>query len=263
MTEAPDCAELERTHALADGELTGDAADAARDHLATCAGCQAELADVLQLDAAVAERRPAAVISLAWYRRRKLQVAAVAVAAAAAVAVCVALPRSGAPVAPAVAVALAPRRMTEARLAWPGAAGYRVYDVPRAGDVPHESIALTALADLEQRGDVHGVGVLALLSGERRQAASYLERAGDSPDVLADRAALALADGQPERALALADGALAKQPGHGAALWNRALALRGLGRSRDSAEAFRAVGRLGEPGWAEEAARRAAAVDRE
>ncbi|HEX7840657.1 MAG TPA: zf-HC2 domain-containing protein, partial [Kofleriaceae bacterium] len=137
MTQAPECAELERTHALADGELTGEAAAAARDHLATCASCQAELADVLQLDAAIADRRPAAVvISLAWYRRRKLQVAAVALAAAAAVAVYFALPHSGVP---AVAVALAPRRMTEARLAWPGAAGYRVYDVPRAGDVPHES----------------------------------------------------------------------------------------------------------------------------
>lgn len=260
MTQAPDCAGLERTHALADGELTGDAADAARDHLATCAACQAELADVLQLDAAVAARPPAPVISLAWYRRRKLQVAAAALAAAAAVAVYVALPRSGAP---AVAVALAPRRAIEARLAWPGAAGYRAYDVPRAGEPPHESIALTALAELEHRGDVHGVGVLELLSGDRRQAAGYLERAGDSADVLADRAALALADGQPERALALADRALARQPGHGAALWNRALALRDLGRARDAAEAFRAVAKLGEPGWAEEASRRAAAADRE
>ncbi|HEX8111844.1 MAG TPA: zf-HC2 domain-containing protein, partial [Kofleriaceae bacterium] len=62
---ADDCPEIERTHALADGELTGDAADAARDHLATCAVCQSELADVLLLDAAVrAAGHRAPVISL-------------------------------------------------------------------------------------------------------------------------------------------------------------------------------------------------------
>ena len=265
-----DCPEIERTHALADGELTGVAADAARDHLAICAACQAELADVLQLDAAVAAAgHRAPVIALAWYRQRRLQVAAVAVAAAAAVVVYLALPPrhpGGAPGAEAGAeneIALAPRRVTEARLAWPGAAAYRSYDVPRAGDAPHEAIDLMAIAQLDRRGDRHGVGVLELLNGERRQAASYLERAGDSPDVMVDRAALALADRQPERALALADAALAGRPGHPAALWNRGLALRDLGLSRSSAAAFREVARLGEPGWAEEARQRASTVDRE
>jgi hypothetical protein len=265
-----DCPEIERTHALADGELIGDAADAARDHLATCAACRAELADVLQLDAAVAAAgHRAPVIDLAWYRQRRLQVAAAAVAAAAAVVVYLALP-SRHPGAPAgaedgieVALALAPHRVTEARMAWPGAAPYRSYDVPRAGEAPHEAIDLMAIARLDRRGDRHGVGVLELLNGERRQAASYLERAGDSPDVMADRAALALADHQPERALALADAALARRAGHPAALWNRALALRDLGLSRSSAAVFREVARLGEPGWAEEARQRASTVDRE
>src|SRR5215813_5982193 len=133
------CAEIERTHALADGELTGAAADAARDHLATCAACQAELAEVLQLDAAVAAAgHRAPVISLAWYRQRRLQVAAAAVAAAAAVVVYLALPprHPGAPAEAGgeIALALAPHRVTEARLAWPGAAAYRSYDVPRAGE---------------------------------------------------------------------------------------------------------------------------------
>ena len=261
MTAAHDCAELEHTHALADGELTGIAADAARDHLASCAVCQAELSDVLQLEAVVAGRG-AQVISLAWYRQRKLQVAAAAVAAAAAVVVYISLPPPRAPVEPGVAVALAADRMTEARLAWPGAASYRAYNVLRAAEAPHERIDLMAIAQLDKRGDVHGVGVLELLNGERRQAAGYLERAGDSPDVLADRAALALADHQPERALALADAALAGRAGHPAALWNRALALRDLGLSRSSAVAFREVGKLGEPGWAEEARQRASTVDR-
>jgi hypothetical protein len=263
---ANDCPEIERTHALADGELTGDTADAARDHLATCAMCRAELADALQLDAAVAAAgRRAPVISLAWYQQRRLQVAAAAMAAAAAVVVYLALPRgAGLPAGTAdpVALALAPRRVIEARLAWPGAAAYRSYDVPRAGDAPHEAVDLMAIAQLDKRGDHHGVGVLELLNGERRQAASYLERAGESPDVQADRAALALADHQPERALALADAALAGRAGHPAALWNRALALRDLGLSRSSAVAFREVGKLGEPGWAEEARQRASTVDR-
>jgi CHAT domain-containing protein/putative zinc finger protein len=270
MTEPAGCMHLERTHAFADGELSGGDADDARDHLATCAACQAELADALQLDAAVGDRlaavarRDAGVISLAWYRRRSVQLATAAVAAAAAVVIYVALPRPVTPPAPeavAVAVVLAPRRVIEARLAWPGAAAYRAYDVPRAGEPPHEAIALMSIAELDQRGDAHGVGVLELLNGERRQAAGYLARAGDGADVISDRAALALGDNQPDRALSLADAALATDARHGAALWNRALALRDLGLSRAAAAAFREVARRGEPGWAAEAQHRAAALD--
>jgi hypothetical protein len=256
VTAPRDCTYLERTHAFADGELAGAAADAARDHLATCDACQAELTEVLQLDAAVADRRAVGVISLAWYRRRPLQLAGAALAVAASVTIYRSLPRDGGPGAPQVAVALAPRRVVEARLAWSGATDYRVYDVPRAGDSPHETIAMRTLADLEARGDLHGVGALALLNGERRRAAEYLARAGDSAGVLSDRAALALADHQPDVALAHADAALARDPGHGPALWNRE-----LGLARASAAAFREVARRGEPGWAGEARQRASALD--
>ncbi|HET9619881.1 MAG TPA: zf-HC2 domain-containing protein, partial [Kofleriaceae bacterium] len=273
---APACAHLERTYAFADGELAGDTAEAARDHLATCAVCQAELAELLQLDAAVAERavaeahRQAGVTSLAWYRRRSAHLATAALAAAAAVVVIVAL-RSNRETGvgpgplgtgPAVTVALAPHRLIEARVAWPGAAAHRPYDPPRASEPPHEAIALMAIAQVDQRGDAHGVGVLELLNGERRQAATYLERAGgDRPELLADRAALALADHQPERALSLSDAALAVAPALGAAQWNRALALRDLGLSRTAAAAFRSVASLGEPGWADEATARAKSLD--
>jgi cellulose synthase operon protein C len=308
MTQAEECAHLERTHALADGELTGADADDAREHLATCAACQAELAEVLQLDAAVAPRaaahrmvaehpstqhpaaehvvtehadvkppaaeRPAAehvaaerqaqVVSLAWYRQRRVQVTAIALLAAACVVIFIALPNRGASIGPGpVAIALAPRRAVEARLSWSGAAAYRTYDVPRAGEPPHESIALTSLAELETRGDHQGVGVLALLNGDLRQAAAQLERAGDSAEVLSDRAALALAQHQPEHALALADAALTKAASHGAALWNRALALHTLGLSRAAAAAFRDVAARGEPGWTDEAQQRSAALDAE
>jgi cellulose synthase operon protein C len=294
MTAPHECEQLERVHAFADGELSGTDADELRDHLATCAACQAELAELLQLDAAVtamaagiavtgaasgADAAAASgadalaaslaapvppVISLAWYRQRRVQLAAVAFAAAASVAIYVALPGAGTPVGPVpVAIALAPRRVVEARLAWREAAAYRAYDVPRAGEAPHEAIALQALADLAQRGDDHGVGVLALLNGDRGQAAAHLARAGDSADVLSDRAALALADHLPARALALADAALGRDAGHAAARWNRALALRDLGLSRAAAAAFREVATRGEPGWADEAGRRAAALDTE
>jgi cellulose synthase operon protein C len=261
----PGCDQRARTQAFADGELTGTAADAARDHLATCDACQAELAEILQLDAIVADHEPLvgrAVVSLAWYRRRRVQLAGLAVAAAAGVAIYLAIP-DRAIVPQVAAVVLAPRRAVEARLAWPGAAGYRAYDVPRAGEPPHEAIDLMAIARLDQQRDAHGVGVLELLNGERRQAQTYLERAGDSADVLADRAALALGDHHPEQALALADAALAKAAAHGPALWNRALALRDLGLARAAAAGFRAVAALAEPGWSAEAQRRAAALDAE
>ncbi|HUJ58557.1 MAG TPA: CHAT domain-containing protein [Kofleriaceae bacterium] len=262
-----DCARQPDVHALADGELAGLAAEAARDHVASCATCQAELADVLQLAALPAARLARvepAIIPLAWYRRRAPQLAlATAIVAAAACALLVLGRRAPEPAPRGPAIALGTTRQLEARISWGDAAAWRAYDVPRAGEPAHEAIPLTALAEAERAGDAHGVGVLALLDGERAQAASYLDRAGATPDVLADRAALALADGQPERALALADAVLAQQPDHTAALWNRGLALRDLGLGRGAAAAFRAVAAHREPGWADEASRRAAALDAE
>jgi cellulose synthase operon protein C len=105
--------------------------------------------------------------------------------------------------------------------------------------------------------------VLAMLNGDHRQAQVFRERAAASPAVIADRAALALAEGDAERALELADAALSSQPGHSAATWNRALALRELGLPRASAAAFRQVASGGEAGWADEANARAAALERE
>jgi hypothetical protein len=257
--------ELAATHALADGELAGAEADAARTHLATCPICQAELADIVQLEALPPPApRIAPVIELAWYRRRTVQVgAAVAMAAAAAIALVISRPRAREQHAEHVQVALAPHRAIEARLSWSVARAYRPYDVPRAAAPAREPIALATLADVDRAGDVHGVGVLALLDGDRARAAQYLERAAESADVLADRAALALADGAPDRALALADRALALAADHGPAMWNRALALRELGLSSAAAAAFRAVAAHGEPGWATEATSRADALEKE
>ena len=217
---------------------------------------------MLQLDAAVTEA-PANVISIAWFRQRKVQLASAALAAAAGVAIYVAVSR---PKPPAddhpqiAAIALAPNRGVEARLAWSDASAYRPYDVPR-GDAPHENVPLSVLGDVEKRGDLHGVAVLAMLDGDRKQAASYFERAGNGADVQLDRAALALGDGDPAKALGLVDAVLEKDPANPVALWNRALALRDLGLSRAAAAAFRDVAKRNEPGWAAEAAARATALD--
>ena len=268
--------ELALVHALADGELSAADAARARSHLATCEACQAELADVMQLAAlpapAPASARGVAgggggdVVSLAWYRNRRVRIAGVAIAAAAGVAVWLGTRpgNGGGPVPPpehGPQLALAAKRPLEARVSWGAAADYRDYDVPRAGEPAREAIPLAALADVEKTGDLHGVGVLELLDGDLAQAQSYLARAGESADVLADRAALALGSAQPQHALALADAALATRPDLAPALWNRGLALRDLGLLRGAAAAFRAVADRHERGWADEAGKRAAALD--
>jgi hypothetical protein len=267
--------ELALVHALADGELARADAERVRAHLATCAVCQAELADVMQLAALPPPKAPPSsragdVVALAWYRRRGVQVMGAAVAAAAGVAVWLATrPPSGGSATPgsdhggdrAPQIALAAKRPLEARVSWGTAADYRDYDVPRAGEPAREAIPLAALADVEKTGDLHGVGVLELLDGDVAQAQSYLARAGDAPEVLADRAALALGSAQPQRALALADAALAARPELAAAEWNRGLALRELGLLRGAAAAFRGVAARHERGWSDEATRRAATLD--
>jgi hypothetical protein len=267
MTTLDEHPELEQTHALADGELTGEALERAQDHLATCAHCQAELADVMQLKA-LPMPQPANVISLAWYRKRSAHVAGVLVAAAAAATVLYLGGRHHAitptPEAP-VKVALADTRAIEARLSWQGAADYRAYSVPRGQSLAKEPISLAAMADAEKRGDLQGVAALALLGGDFEQAKKYLAlagKSGESADVLADRAALELSLGAPDQALAFADASLAKARDAAVATWNRALALRDLGLRHDALEAFRAVAKHGEAGWAAEATKRADELER-
>jgi len=262
MTDLDQHPELAQTHALADGELTGAELEAAQDHLATCELCQSELADVMQMKAMPVA--PANVVSLAWYRKRSTQVASVLVAAAAAATVLYiggrhpATPTKEAP----VKIALAETRAVEARLSWQGASDYRAYSVPRGQSLAKEPISLSAMADTEKRGDMHGVAALALLAGDFEQAKKYLAQAGDSADVLADNAALELSLGAPDKALAFADRALDKSPDATVATWNKALALRDLGLRHDALEAFRAVAKHGEAGWAAEATKRADELER-
>jgi hypothetical protein len=159
-----------------------------------------------------------------------------------------------------LALALAPTRAIEARLSWPGADRFRPYDDKHVVGHAREAVPIDVLAALERRGDMRGLAAGWLLAGETERAVGYLERAGASPDVDSDRAVAAQAGGQTEQALSLVDHALAVQPRHAQALWNRALILRQLGLLQSAAKAFDDVAALGEPGWQNEARARALAL---
>jgi hypothetical protein len=145
-------------------------------------------------------------------------------------------------------------RTLEARLSHPQADLHRPYHPAIRGQTGKATrLPLEVLARLESQGDLRGLAATYLLQGAPELAATYLERAGDGPEVLSDRAVVALARGDTAGALTLLDKASQARPGFAAALWNRGLALRELELWAQSAEAFEAVAAQGEPGWAEEA----------
>ncbi|PTL81085.1 CHAT domain-containing protein [Vitiosangium sp. GDMCC 1.1324] len=267
-------------HAFADGELDPPEAEAFREHLGTCEQCQAELEDILQLQALgtrLAEHEaplarppePMAPRSRAFrpaWRSRAVRAMVLGGSLAAAVSLALlgtsSLETAG-PL-PTEVLALAPTRAMEARLAYGGAAGYRPYAVKRSGDErPRELVPMKTLARLEEARDFHGLAAGALLGGDPDRAAEYLRQAGASPDVVSDRAVLALSKGELEEALVILEGILEKQPKHPQALWNRALVLRELELDLMAAESFRQVEALHEPGWSDEARERAAAVEQQ
>ncbi|HEX7837771.1 MAG TPA: hypothetical protein VF469_09925, partial [Kofleriaceae bacterium] len=127
------------------------------------------------------------------------------------------------PVAPPRALGTSRVRAIEARISYAAADAHRPYDTARAGNAPSpaDAISLEALAQLEQRGDYHGVAAASLLAGELSRAATYLDRAVPGLDVAADRALLQLAAGHPGDALITLDRVLAAAPRHPQALWNR------------------------------------------
>ncbi|NOK08723.1 tetratricopeptide repeat protein [Corallococcus exercitus] len=157
-------------------------------------------------------------------------------------------------------------RGLEARIAYPAADRYLPYVPVRTGAGDPAALAaeppvpLRTLAALEERGDLHGIAAAYLMRGELRQASDFLSRSAPSVDRDNDRAVVAMAAGDFRGALDLLEGVLRQAPDHPQALWNRALALRGMGLPLQAAEAFEAVARRGEPGWSEEAGIRARAL---
>lgn len=255
--------------AYVDGELEADEAVRFADHLATCPACPAALHEALQLVGLEAAMRAAPVREVATpavvraQRRwsRAVPVVGLALAAAAVVALWLGLRRDPAPAPPGVAIAALPaQRATEGRVTTGPGAAHRPYSVARAADRAGEPVALGELAALEQRGDVRGLAAAYLRAGDPTRALAALAQAGAAPEVGAERGFALVLAGQPGEALVALDDALAQAPGLAAAQWNRALALRDLGLPLGAAAAFEAVAARGEPGWADEARARAAAL---
>jgi tetratricopeptide (TPR) repeat protein len=239
---SPPCDKLDR---YVDGELGDDERQAFAEHLGACARCQMDLGEALQLRALEVGARATPMKSLHGRRRGAWAgIAAAAAAAAAMLAWYMTRPRVPEP----ARIATAAVRTIEGRTSYAPADRHRRYGVPRSATGAGETVPLSVLAELERRGDLHGV------------AAAFLARAPASVDVDADRALLVLEDGRTEEALVALDAVLAIRPGHAQAAWNRALALRDLGLSSSAAGAFAAVAAAGEPGWADEARERARAL---
>jgi cellulose synthase operon protein C len=124
---------------------------------------------------------------------------------------------------------------------------------PYARDAPALPAPGRLLARLERQGDPHALAAAFFLAGWNRQAELRLEKLPQTGAVLTDRAAIALAERAPRRALALLDSAPPEARRSPRALWNRALALAALDLPLGAAHAWHQVAALGEPGWAEEA----------
>jgi len=265
------CEQLER---FVDGELEPAEAESFREHLLTCASCQAALSQAVQLELRserllAEEESRAQVVPLSrakparrWGHSRFVAVGAGLAALAASVLAVVYTGLGTQPVSPQVWLADASTRSLEARVSDGRADRHRPYDVPRSGpgDTGQRSPSLEGLAALERQQDFHGIAAAWLVRGDWKQAAEYLSRASPGPDVDSDLALIALGQDRPDEALALLERALRAQPKHAQALWNQGIALRQLGLPLRAAASFEQVATLGESGWADEAARQAAAL---
>jgi len=262
----------EEIEAFAAGELAEEHHERVLAALAADPKAAAELEQCLQARAVAYEMaEPAKLTSLTDARERKsrrwIAFAVPLVAAAAAVVIYLAVKKPAthtqvAAVEDKFAAALRPHRELQPRLSWPGADRYRAYDPPRAASGDAEKVSFDLLAELEHTGDHRAVAAAQILTGNVAAATSELAK-DQSADAASDRAAIALAKGDAEQALREVAVALAKDPKHPQASWNRALALHALGLDRASAAMFDAIAARGEPGWSGEAKDLAAALHAE
>jgi tetratricopeptide (TPR) repeat protein len=282
----------DQLHAYVDGELGDAEATEFEAHLATCEDCLAELPRLLALlealdgaarsaRAAPADARPAGLTVIPGGRaaepapsgppdraahpaRRRTSVWAsgLAVAAAAAVALLV-VSRRPVPDAIAIAEALGPTRPFEVRLSAPGADRHRPMNVVRGAAGPASERLGKLELQLAEARNWRGQAAVALFAGDRGGATRALASAPVTPEGESDRAAVELIDGEPAalvRALDHVDRALAAAPDLPIALWNRALVLVALDLPLAAAAELDRVAARGEPGWADEARERAAAL---
>ncbi len=252
-----------------DGELPLEEADAFRDHLPDCAKCQQEMTSLMQLKllghshlervgAREPEQAPGVLASLRGWKL--WGIAAIAVPALALLALL--MVNGSSQVKPKTDVWLVqrPQRLLEARVSHPGADRYRPYGaVMMGGSEASEGLPFEDMALLAQK-DPHGVVAAYLVrdnKGLAEQALKELEKLGNSPDLASDRAVALMLLKRPQEALRLLDAVLAEHPRHPQALWNRGLVLRELELPLQAAEAFSEVAALKEPGWSEEALKKA------
>lgn len=261
-----------------DGEMAPSQAEDFRVHAATCARCQRELVTLSKLHALERQYRPEpqllAVAELGPSPRRlRSRWAWAAAGAAAAMAAMLVLWIGRSKLADQVREEIfypgGSVRLTDGRSAYARAGAHRPRSQrllgpgDRLGGPPAGSF--DALGKLERADDRPGMAALFLAGGTpagAEQAMRVLNALQESPDVLSELALAHLvrgnaAAGDAQEALRFADQALALDPRHGPALFNRALALQALGLDGVAATAFGAAAALGEPGWSDEAAERA------
>ncbi|MCY1021038.1 CHAT domain-containing protein [Pyxidicoccus sp. MSG2] len=258
------CARLEH---FVDGELPPVDAENFRHHLTRCATCESKMKELLAMELLaddalnVAGEAPATGPVVipgppAWRRKTWLMMVPLALAAGLATLVLVSRVDSQ-PDANALWLAQAPTRSMEARLTHPGADRYRPHEVMRSEGSAPRPLPMREMAQLEKAGDSRGVAMAFLLRGDVGQASAHLGTLPPSPDLDSDQAVLALQRKDWEGALTLLEHALKAKPQHPQALWNRGLALQGLGLWLKAAESFEQVAALKEPGWSQEAEQRA------
>ena len=269
--ERRDCPDDERLAQYADGALSGGERAGIERHLADCADCRAVLAETRAFHLAEPAAAPASTTPghiVPFRSRRWVTGVAAGLAAAAAIVLVVRVarpvwlfgPRTDRPELQELiaAVATEPTRPVEGRLtgrfgyARPPSATRGPSDRDRS---PEVSIAWAHIAKTAEAHDTPeneaALGVAYLALGQLDQAISTLEHAAarqpGNPQLQSDVSAAYYSRGRRqgrrddlERALGAAERALERLPTLSEALFNRALALEGLGDSR-SAEAWNAA----------------------
>jgi len=270
----PDSA-CESVYAFIDEELHGQEAEQFRQHVAKCGTCHERILDAWTIDEAARRVIAAGKVQVAPPRRPMAPrwglvpagalTALLVMAGAVGTRLYVVAQR----VDPAVYTSDPSYRIAEGRMSTPDADVHRPYEAPgekaSLGDTGPSSPLppLAELSKLERKGEYLGLAAAFLQRGRAKDALDYVARAGASARADSDRAAILLFQDEPEKALELADRALAAQPDLVQAKWNRALALRKLEAWALAARMFEEVAQQKEPGWSAEASREAAKLRQE
>ncbi|MEQ9498308.1 MAG: CHAT domain-containing protein [Deltaproteobacteria bacterium] len=257
-------------HRFLDGEMAPDEAERFRAEVAESESLQRELDDLLQLEAytsAIAEGQgkvarlfPTPASHGRARRTPWALVASVAIAASVASAggVYVALQPSADERLEMVFATLG-RDRVEVRMSHPAADRYVPYNPSLSGDAKKSStLPLGTLAALEESGEFRAIGSAYLFVGSPELAKPYLDKVEPGADGWNDQAAVAFELGEMQEALALLERALALEPEHPQALWNRGLVLEALGLHLAAAESFERSSEVSSSEWSKAARERAA-----